>query len=40
MKINRLQYAYILHEKKSLSYDVTSESVIKPYIKNDNPLVD
>ena len=24
----------------SLSYDVVSESVIKPCIKNDNPLVD
>ena len=26
--------------KKYLSYDVASENVIKPYIKNDNPLVD
>ena len=26
--------------KYVLSYDVVSESVIKPCIKNDNPLVD
>ena len=25
---------------KNLSYDVATESVIKPCIKNDNPLVD
>ena len=30
--------AYLL--KNLLSYDIVSESVIKPCIKNDNPLVD
>ena len=30
----------ILIAKVCLLYDVASESVIKPCIKNDNPLVD
>ena len=34
-----LELSLVLY-KKCLSYDAASESVIKPCIKNDNPLVD
>ena len=33
-------YHVVLATLFLLSYDVVSESVIKPCIKNDNPLVD
>ena len=35
-------YWHILGDRRyaMLSYDVETESVIKPCIKNDNPLVD
>ena len=45
--VSELSYAYftaklrvVSREKNHLSYDVASESVITPCIKNDNPLVD
>ena len=35
-----LFFLYMLYVYTCLSYHVASESVIKPCIKNDNPLVD
>ena len=39
-KKNKFCMQYYKPRYLSLSYDVASESVIKPCIKNDNPLVD
>ena len=35
-----LHYHNVIIVNNCLSHDVVSESVIKPCIKNDNPLVD
>ena len=40
MKIWQMKQNTYMHFEESLSYDVASESVIKPCIKNDNQLVD
>ena len=39
-KIPSLRITVWHYSASILSYDVASESVIKPCIKNDNPLVD
>ena len=36
--LNEMHFTY--KEEMHLPYDVASESVIKPCIKNNNPLVD
>ena len=37
---NKVQILHVVTINVHLSYDITSESVMKPCIKNDNQLVD